>query len=77
MCSAGAKVLATNGLLGRAYTTGGRLQKKYNDGRFIDSKVVVDNSFISAKGLGVVFEFSLTVAEKLLVNVATAEDVNW
>lgn len=66
LCSSGAKVLAAHKLLGdTAYSTGDGLAELYKDGVYIDKKVVVDKQFISAKGLGVVFEFSFTVATKL------------
>ncbi|MCD1125335.1 DJ-1/PfpI family protein [Jinshanibacter sp. LJY008] len=69
LCSSSAKVLAAHGLLeGRNYTTGGGLENKFQDGNFIDKKVVVDNNFISGKGLGVSFEFAFTVAKHLLAD---------
>ncbi|MDX1301352.1 DJ-1/PfpI family protein [Photobacterium sp.] len=69
LCSSGAKVLAANNLLeGRNYTTGGGLEKKFEDGNFLDQKVVIDGNFISGKGLGVSFEFAFTVAKMLLTD---------
>ncbi len=67
LCSSAAKVLAAHGLLaGRRYTTGGGLEKKFQDGQFVDRKVVVDGRFISGKGFGVSFEFAFTVGKMLL-----------
>ncbi|HHB1564997.1 TPA: DJ-1/PfpI family protein [Vibrio metschnikovii] len=67
LCSAPAKVLSKNGLLqGREYSTGDNLISAFPDGKYVDQKIVVDNKFITGKGLGVAFEFSFTVAEKLL-----------
>lgn len=66
LCSSGAKVLAAHGLLGGTlYSTGDGLAQNYDDGVYVDNKVVVDGNFISAKGLGVVFEFSLTAAVEI------------
>lgn len=66
LCSSGAKVLAAHGMLGKTtYSTGDGLSKNYNDGVYVDKKVVVDGQFITAKGLGVVFEFSLTAAVEI------------
>lgn len=76
LCSSGAKVLAAHQLLGRHYyTTGAGLDKKFDDGQFLDQKVVVDGQFISGKGLGVSFEFAFTVAKYLLVD--NQEKVDW
>lgn len=76
LCSSGAKVLAANNLLGQhTYTTGGGLEKKFDDGQFVDRKVVTDGQFISGKGLGVSFEFAFTVAKALLVD--NPETVDW
>ena len=75
LCSSGAKVLAANKLLGQHhYTTGGGLEKNFSDGVYIDQPVVVDAPFISAKGLGVSFEFAFTVAAKLFQD---NKDVDW
>lgn len=76
LCSSGAKVLAAHNLLGqRYYTTGGGLEKKFDDGQFLDHKVVVDGQFISGKGLGVSFEFAFTVARMLLTD--NQNKVDW
>ncbi|EPQ9917470.1 DJ-1/PfpI family protein [Vibrio vulnificus] len=76
LCSSGAKVLAANQLLqGRNYTTGGGLEKRFEDGHFVDQKVVIDGKFISGKGLGVSFEFAFSVAKALLSN--EQEKVDW
>ncbi|WP_322929285.1 DJ-1/PfpI family protein [Providencia huashanensis] len=76
LCSSGAKVLAAHQLLeGRHYSTGDKLAEKYNDGHYVDQDVVVDGKFISAKGLGVSFEFAFTVARYLLAD--NTEKVDW
>ncbi|MEX6211923.1 DJ-1/PfpI family protein [Providencia huaxiensis] len=76
LCSSGAKVLAAHQLLeGRHYSTGDKLAEKYNDGHYVDQDVVVDGKFISAKGLGVSFEFAFTVAHYLLAD--NTEKVDW
>ncbi|WP_370549715.1 DJ-1/PfpI family protein [Edwardsiella tarda] len=75
LCSSGAKVLAAHGLLeGRRYSTGDKLAERFADGEYVDRDVVVDGRFISAKGLGVSFEFAFTVARHLLAdNVAKVD----
>lgn len=76
LCSSGAKVLAAHHLLkGRNYSTGDKLADKYEDGHYIDQDVVIDGQFISAKGLGVSFEFAFTVARHLLSD--NIEKVDW
>ncbi|GAL06159.1 DJ-1/YajL/PfpI superfamily [Photobacterium aphoticum] len=66
LCSSGAKVLAAHGLLaGREYTTGDNLAESFEDGQYVNQKVVVADKFITGKGLGVSFEFSFTVAQIL------------
>lgn len=76
LCSSGAKVLAAHHLLeGRHYSTGDKLADKYDDGNYLDQDVVVDGKFISAKGLGVSFEFAFTVARHLLND--NTEKVDW
>lgn len=76
LCSSGAKVLAAHNLLGQhRYTTGGGLNKKFDDGCFVDKKVVVDGQFISGKGLGVSFDFAFTVAKMVLAD--NQEKVYW
>lgn len=67
LCSSGAKVLAKHHLLtDHDYTTGDGLAEKFHDGQYQDASVVVDGPFISAKGLGVSFEFAFAVARYLL-----------
>ncbi|GHA53147.1 DJ-1/PfpI family protein [Photobacterium aphoticum] len=76
LCSSGAKVLAAHGLLeGRQYTTGDKLADKFEDGQFINQKVVVTDNFITGRGLGVSFEFAFTVAKMLLTD--NQEKVDW
>ncbi|MGL5952073.1 MAG: DJ-1/PfpI family protein [Providencia rustigianii] len=76
LCSSGAKVLAAHHLLeGRQYSTGDKLADKFEDGTYIDQDVVVDGKFISAKGLGVSFEFAFTVTRHLLSD--NSEKVDW
>lgn len=62
-------MLAAHQLLaGRTYSTGDKLADKFSDGVYLDQDVVVDGKFITAKGLGVSFEFSFTVARHLLMD---------
>ncbi|CAH6043858.1 DJ-1/PfpI family protein [Klebsiella oxytoca] len=67
ICSAAARVLGGNGLLrGRRYVCSGELWQKVADGEYVDQPVVEDGNLISGKGLGHVFDFSFTVAARLL-----------
>ncbi|MGF1702858.1 DJ-1/PfpI family protein [Photobacterium makurazakiensis] len=76
LCSSGAKVLAAHGLLeGRLYTTGDKLAEKFDDGEYVERKVVVSDQFITGRGLGVSFEFSFTVAKMLLAD--NPDKVDW
>ena len=66
ICSA-ARVLGGNGLLkGRRYVCSGELWQHVTDGEYVDQAVVEDGNLISGKGLGHVFDFSFTVAARLL-----------
>ena len=76
LCSSGAKVLAAHHLLGGSeYTTGDQLAENFDDGQYINKKVVVANKFITGRGLGVSFEFSFTVAKMLRSD--NPEKVDW
>ncbi|CAA0311597.1 MULTISPECIES: DJ-1/PfpI family protein [Klebsiella] len=67
ICSAAARVLGGNGLLrGRRYVCSGELWQNVADGEYVDQPVVEDANLISGKGLGHVFDFSFTVAARLL-----------
>lgn len=69
LCSAGAKVLAAHQLLGdHKYTASLDLRDKFPDGQYQEQDVVVDDQFISGRGLGVSFEFALTIAKVLHKN---------
>ncbi|MFV0576703.1 MAG: DJ-1/PfpI family protein [Vibrio sp.] len=66
LCSAGAKVLAGHNLLGEhKYTSSLNLTDKFTDGRYCEDDVVIDGQFITGRGLGVSFEFALTIAQTL------------
>jgi DJ-1 family protein len=67
ICSAPAKVLARHELLQRhRYVCSGDLQNTVQDGVYVDQPVVVDDKFITGKGLGYAFDFGLTIADILL-----------
>lgn len=69
LCSAGARVLAGNQLLrGRNYVCSGDLWRNYQDGLYQERSVVVDGNLITGKGLGVAFDFALTIAAKVTGN---------
>lgn len=82
MCSAGAKVLARNGLLGgHKYVATANLHKNFDDGVYIDQLVVEDGNFITAKDFGVVFDFAMTIANRFISErrniVEDKSDVEW
>jgi len=67
LCSAGAKVLARNGLVGdRKYVATAQLYKNFADGHYTDQAVVQDGNLITGKDLGVAFDFVMAVATNLL-----------
>ncbi|EOF4705188.1 MAG: DJ-1/PfpI family protein [Klebsiella huaxiensis] len=67
ICSAAARVLGGNGLLkGRRYVCSGDLWQNVSGGEYVDAPVVEDGNLISGKGFGYVFDFSFTVAARLL-----------
>ncbi len=62
-CSAGAHVMAANKLLDkRRYTCSGDNHALYDDGVYVDKKLVQDGNLLSGKGLGVAFEFAFAIA---------------
>ncbi|STW78732.1 intracellular protease/amidase [Klebsiella michiganensis] len=67
-CSAAARVLGGNGLLkGRRYVCSGELWQHVTDGGVRGpGGRLEDGNLISGKGLGHVFDFSFTVAARLL-----------
>lgn len=66
ICSAGAHVLAANGLLqGRQYVCSGDAYKLYADGEYRDQPIVEDGRFLTGKGLGYAFEFALAIGVRL------------
>ncbi len=65
-CSAGAHVMAANGLLGRRrYTCSGDNHLQYADGEYVDAKLVRDGNILTGKGLGVAFEYAFAIATEL------------
>ena len=75
ICSAAARVLGGNGLLkGRRYVCSGELWRQVTDGVYVDADVVEDGNLISGRGLGKVFDFSLTVAARLQGDEAAARE---
>lgn len=74
ICSAAAHVLAANDLLGsRRYVCSGDNHKLYDDGVYVDRSIIKDGPFVSCQGLGVAFEFALTVASLLTDPLAVTE----
>lgn len=62
-CSAPAKVLGHNHLIGkRNYVCSSGLESTVDEGNFVDQPVVVDGNLITCKGLGHTFEFATVVA---------------
>ncbi|MBS1205734.1 MAG: thiamine biosynthesis protein ThiJ [Proteobacteria bacterium] len=75
LCSAAARVLGGNGLLkGRRYVCSGDLYETVNDGEYVDAPVVEDGNLISGKGLGLAFDFALTIAARLQGDETAARD---
>ncbi|QOV62352.1 DJ-1 family glyoxalase III [Kosakonia pseudosacchari] len=75
ICSAAARVLGANGLLkGRRYVCSGDLYENVRDGEYVDAPVVEDGNLISGKGLGLAFDFALTIAARLQGNETAARD---
>lgn len=69
LCSAGSKVLAAHNLLGQhRYTSSLNLTETVKDGKYCEEDIVIDGQFITGRGLGVSFEFALTIAEVLHQN---------
>ena len=67
LCSAGAKVLARNGLIGdRKYVATAQLYKNFEDGNYVDQSVVQDGNLITGKDLGVAFDFVMAIATNLI-----------
>lgn len=66
ICSAAARVLGGNNLLkGRKYVCSGDLYQHFDDGVYVDQKIVEDGNLISAKGLGVAFDFAFHIGYRL------------
>jgi putative intracellular protease/amidase len=66
ICSAAARVLGGNKLLkGRKYVCSGDLYQHFDDGVYVDQKIVEDGNLISAKGLGVAFDFAFHIGYRL------------
>ncbi|MDZ7320322.1 DJ-1/PfpI family protein [Kosakonia sacchari] len=75
ICSAAARVLGANGLLkGRRYVCSGDLYENVRDGEYVDAPVVEDGNLISGKGLGLAFDFALTIAARLQGNEIAARN---
>ncbi|SCC64644.1 DJ-1/PfpI family protein [Kosakonia oryziphila] len=75
LCSAAARVLGGNGLLkGRRYVCSGDLYETVDDGEYVDAPVVEDGNLISGKGLGLTFDFALTIAARLQGDETAARD---
>ncbi|MDQ7990725.1 MAG: DJ-1/PfpI family protein [Candidatus Dactylopiibacterium sp.] len=66
LCSAGAHVLAANGLLeGRRYTCSGNNHALYADGQYVDADIVEDRGVLTGRGLGLAFQFAFNLADRL------------
>ena len=67
LCSAGAKVLARNGLIGnKNYVATAKLYQNFDDGHYVDQAVVQDGKLITGKDLGVAFDFVMVIATNLI-----------
>jgi len=71
ICAAPALVLAPLGLLaGKNFTCYPGMEEKVNDGKWSDSRVVLDGNVITSRGAGTAGEFSAAIIEKLLDKAA-------
>lgn len=82
LCSAGAKVLARNGLVGdRKYVATDTLYKNFDDGHYVNQHIVQDGKLITGKDLGVAFDFVMTIAFNLIggrrEKNEALDDVDW
>ncbi|WP_394154238.1 DJ-1/PfpI family protein [Vibrio maritimus] len=82
LCSAGAKVLAKNNLLGNHnYVCCGELHKNFIDGRYINQPVVVDGQFITGQDYGYTIDFAFAIAHALIGERSTRSthicDIDW
>lgn len=84
LCSAGAKVLARNGLVGdRKYVATAKLYQNFDDGVYVDQAVVQDGKLITGKDLGVAFDFVMAIASNLIggrkeeTKNQQLDDVDW
>ena len=69
ICSAAPRVLGGNNLLKvRRYTCSGELGLEVKDGEYVMEDVVEDGNLLSGRGLGVAFDFALTLAQRLTGN---------
>lgn len=76
-CSAGAHVMAANRLLGkRPYTCSGDNHSLYDDGRYVDAKIVKSDNILTGKGLGVVFEYIGAMGQELGLGEAAKEHLD-
>ncbi len=57
-----------NLLKGRRYTCSGELGLEVTDGEYVMEDVVEDGNLLSGRGLGVAFDFALTLALRLTGN---------
>lgn len=75
-CSAGAHVMAANGLLGgRRYTCSGDSHTLYGDGQYVDANIVKSGNILTGKGLGVVFEFVGAIGWELDLGAAVDDQL--
>ena len=75
-CSAGAHVMAANGLLdGREYTCSGDSHSLYGDGLYVDKRVVRSGNILTGKGLGAAFEYVAAMARALGLGDAAARQL--
>lgn len=84
LCSAGAKILARNGLIGnKKYVATALLYKNFNDGHYVDQAIVQDDNLITGKDLGVAFDFVMAIASNLIggrqddTKNELLDDVDW
>ncbi|AWG42978.1 4-methyl-5(B-hydroxyethyl)-thiazole monophosphate biosynthesis protein [Candidatus Borreliella tachyglossi] len=75
ICASPAVVLSAKGLLGvNRFTCYPGFENSITDGEYVDESVVISNNFITAKGIGTVFEFAFALL-RIVKGERVLEDV--
>ncbi len=82
ICSAGAKILAKNKLLGnRNYVCSSDLYIEYSDGNYICQPIVLDGQFLTGQDYGYTLDFAFALSSLLIGDrrsrCSEVNDVDW